>query len=132
MTIRYTTNKDIPVQDFCQLCELSQLDQKRPLDDTEKMAEILQNSSILVSAYEGEKIVGVCRSISDFTFVTYISELIVHPEYQQRGIGSMLIKQTKTLSKGAKRLVLLSSKTANNFYSKMGFEQHDRAWFLDS
>ena len=77
-----------------------------------------------------EKLVGVARSVTDFEFCCYLSDLAVDQAYQKRGIGRELIRLTQSrLGKKAK-LILLSAPKAEGYYPKIGFDQHRSAWVL--
>ena len=52
----------------------------------------LENSAYIVSAYDGERLVGLARLISDGGYVNFISDVIVHPKYQLKGIGKNLVE----------------------------------------
>lgn len=53
----------------------------------------LKQSDLVVSAWDGRRLVGLARVISDGCFNAYIPDVIVHPDYQRRGIGRALIKR---------------------------------------
>src|SRR5689334_19622629 len=65
---------------------------RRPIDDRERMRAMLRNANLVVSAWDGEIMVGVARGMSDFQYVTYLADLAVRTEYQRIGIGRELIR----------------------------------------
>jgi ribosomal protein S18 acetylase RimI-like enzyme len=48
---------------------------------------MLANSNLLVTAWAGQQLVGIARSITDFHYCCYLSDLAVDVAYQQQGIG---------------------------------------------
>jgi GNAT superfamily N-acetyltransferase len=72
-------------------------------------------------------LVGIARSASDFSYVTYLSDIAVHGEHQRRRIGRALIDATRREAPSAK-LVLLSAPAATEYYPHIGFTQHHSAW----
>jgi predicted N-acetyltransferase YhbS len=74
--------------------------------------------------------VGIARSISDFVYITYLSDLAVVKTHQKRGVGKELIRQTKLLGGPKTQLLLLAAPAAAEYYPKIGFTHHPRAWIL--
>ncbi|EPZ5839317.1 GNAT family N-acetyltransferase, partial [Vibrio cholerae] len=91
---------------------------------------MLANTDLLVSAWIGERLVGIARSVTDFHYWCYLSDLAVSEQVQSKGIGKELIRQTfASLKKGCK-LILLSAPQATKYYPKIGFKQHNSAWLM--
>jgi ribosomal protein S18 acetylase RimI-like enzyme len=72
----------------------------------------------------------VARSLTDFAFCTYLSDLAVDKEYQHLGIGKALIRHSKLAAPQAK-LILLAAPAAVAYYPKIGMTKHDHCYFLD-
>ena len=71
----------------------------------------------------GEKQSNLSRSITDFSFCTYLSDLAVDKKYQSQGIGKTLIKKTWEAAPLAK-LILLAAPAATSYYPKIGMDKH--------
>ncbi|OYY55678.1 MAG: GNAT family N-acetyltransferase, partial [Sulfurovum sp. 28-43-6] len=95
MNITYKINEAILTDDFVDILNRSTLGERRPIDDKARLSDMLVNADVLVLAFDGEKIVGLARSLTDFSYCCYLSDLAVDVAYQQQGIGKMLIKKTK-------------------------------------
>lgn len=131
MDITYKINEFISTDDFIDILNRSTLGMRRPVTNKNCISDMLNNADILVVATEGEKIVGIARSITDFSYCCYLSDLAVDVAYQHQGIGKMLIAKTKEcLQKGCK-LILLSAPKVTEYYPKIGFKQHPSAWYLE-
>jgi predicted N-acetyltransferase YhbS len=128
--IQYAVENDLDPQEFKELLINSTLGERRPVDDLERLTRMVENSDILVTARDGGKLVGIARSISDFSFCTYLSDLAVDLSYQHRGIGTELIRQTKLAAPQGK-LILLSAPKAIAYYPKIGMKHHDQCFFID-
>lgn len=89
----------------------------------DRLARAIEGSSVVVTAWDGEKLVGFARSITDFAWCAYLSQLAVLPEYQGNGIGKDLIKLTSE-KLGNEVSLLVHSVEAPDFYKKMGFEEY--------
>lgn len=102
---------------------------RRPIDDRARMQVMLANANLVFTAWEGDRMVGIARSISDFAFATYLSDLAVRDSHQRHGIGRALMQQTIDAAPQA-RLILLSAPQAVDYYPKVGFTRHESAWSL--
>ena len=96
----------------------------------EKARRALENSAIVLSAVEGERVVGVVRVISDLCYLAHIEDVMVLPEYQGRGIGSTLVdavlqRLRGLIDEGGQMLVcLISAPNKEGFYGRRGFVSH--------
>ncbi len=130
MNILYEHNRGIPEEAFIDLLKRSGLAERRPVDDAEAVAAMLCHANLLCSAWDGDKLVGVARSLTDFEYCCYLSDLAVDEAYQKRGIGRELIRLTQSRLGTKAKLILLSAPKAVAYYPKIGFEQHPSAWVL--
>jgi predicted N-acetyltransferase YhbS len=93
---------------------------------------MLNNANLIVSAWHGNRLVGISRALTDFTYVAYLADLAVDAAYQRQGIGKQLIQETKRRLKPECMIVLVAAPKANDYYPKLGFEHNPRAWILKS
>ena len=128
MPITYCTDKIPDLDDVIDLYRLCLVESPRPVEDRDRMKNLIQHASILCTAYSDKKLVGICRALSDFSYVTYISDLAVHPDFQAQNIGKALLDKTKEKSGPVEKIVLLSNIKANTYYPHLGFSSHPRAW----
>ncbi|OJU56561.1 MAG: GNAT family N-acetyltransferase [Bacteroidales bacterium 45-6] len=94
----------------------------RPVADKDRIAQMYANSNLVVTAWDKHTLVGVARSLTDFCYCCYLSDLAVHREYQRQGIGKRLISLTKEKIGDGAMLLLLSAPGAMDYYPKVGFE----------
>jgi ribosomal protein S18 acetylase RimI-like enzyme len=127
--ITYKIGEALGVDEFRNILINSTLGERRPVDEPERLAKMLKNANILVTARDGEKLVGVARALTDFSYCTYLSDLAVDENYQKMGIGKELIRQTKLASPGGK-LILLSAPKAFTYYPKIGMTKWEQCYFL--
>jgi ribosomal protein S18 acetylase RimI-like enzyme len=102
----------------------------RPTDDLARMAQMLAHGDILITAWDADKLVGVARSLTDFCFCCYLSDLAVDENYQHRGIGKQLIALTQEKIGPKTTLLLLAAPTAMAYYPKVGFEAVPNGWTI--
>lgn len=127
--ITYRTGNELDLDEFIDVYVDSTLAERRPADDRERMRFMLEEANLVVSAWDGERIVGISRSLTDWVYCTYLSDLAVRLDYQRQGIGKELIRFTREAAPAAK-LILLAAPTAVDYYPRIGMAQHDSAWIL--
>jgi GNAT superfamily N-acetyltransferase len=103
---------------------------KRPVEDLARIANMYTNSNIIVTAWAGKKLVGISRSITDFYYCCYLSDLAVRKEYQKTGIGSELIALTRERIGDQVALILVSAPEAIDYYPKVGFDKIDNGYMI--
>jgi GNAT superfamily N-acetyltransferase len=131
MSIEYRINAPVTTDQFIEVLRTSTLGERRPIDDRPCMQGMVSNSNLLVSAWDGDKIVGVARSMTDFHYACYLSDLAVDQHYQKTGIGKRLIELTQEQLGPQCKLILIAAPAANEYYGHIGFTHNDRCWILD-
>lgn len=129
--IRYQIENDLSVKEFKEILINSTLAERRPVDDPATLSKMLEHGNLIITARINEKLVGVARSLTDFLYCTYLSDLAVDENYQKMGIGKELIRQTKLASPKAK-LILLAAPKAQKYYPKVGMTQWEQCYILNS
>jgi GNAT superfamily N-acetyltransferase len=130
--ITYRTGNDLNLAAVIDLYQASTLGARRPVEDSERMAVMMKNANIVVTAWDGDLLVGISRALSDFSYVTYLSDLAVRVSHQRAGIGKELIRRTQQEAGPLPYLILLAAPAAADYYSRIGFKHHPRAWMLES
>jgi predicted N-acetyltransferase YhbS len=128
--IHYRLGNNLDVDEVIDLYAASTLGERRPINDRSRMAAMLKNANLVVTAWDGNLLVGISRSLSDFSYATYLSDLAVRLSHQRSGIGKELIHQTQQAGGPQTRVILLSAPAATNYYPHIGFTQHPSAWML--
>ena len=130
MNLRYETSQSISSEQFIDLLRRSTLAERRPVNDSKCIQAMLQHGNLLCTAWDDENLVGVARSVTDFEYYCYLSDLAVDVKYQKRGIGRQLIELTRTKLGGNAKIILLSAPKAAGYYPHIGFTTHPSAWIL--
>jgi GNAT superfamily N-acetyltransferase len=128
--IRYKTGNDLDLDALIELYRASTLGERRPVDDRERMGAMLRHANLIVTAWDGDLLVGISRALSDFSFVTYLSDLAVRVSHQKLGIGKELMRRTQALAGKHAKLILLAAPAAEQYYPHVGFTRHPQAWML--
>ena len=127
--ISYRTGNDLDVDAVVDLYLATTLGQRRPVNERERMTAMLQNANLVVTAWDGDLLVGIARSLTDFSYATYLSDLAVRSSHQRSGIGSELMRRTQQAAPQA-YVILLAAPAAEHYYPHVGFTQHPSAWIL--
>ncbi len=126
--IDYRDDQPLEPEDVARLFDASGL--RRPTTDIARIARMLAHADILVSAWNGNRLVGLSRALSDFSYCCYLSDLAVDGIWQKHGIGRELIRRTHALAGEDTSLILLSAPAAMTYYPKLGFAPADNAWLI--
>ena len=129
MLITYRTGNNLDLNEVIDVYRSCSLGARRPIDDRERMREMLANADITITAWDGPSMVGISRSMSDFAYATYLSDLAVRDSHQRLGIGKELIRRTQAEG-GRATVILLSAPAAMDYYPHIGFTQHNSCWVL--
>jgi GNAT superfamily N-acetyltransferase len=130
MTVLYRDDATLTVDQAIDLYRRSTLGERRPVDRPDIFAGMLEHANLTITAWEGDRLVGISRSLTDFTYVAYLADLAVDEARQRSGIGRRLIEETRRRLGPECMIVLLAAPKANDYYPKLGFEHNPRAWVL--
>src|SRR5438445_7582835 len=129
--ITYKTDNELDLDAVIDLYRASTLGERRPIDDRERMSAMLKNANLTITAWDGSLLVGISRALSDFCYITYLSDLTVRVSHQRKGIGKELIRRTQSAGGPKTTLLLLAAPAAENYYPQVGFTHHPQAWLLN-
>ncbi|MYL43515.1 GNAT family N-acetyltransferase [Virgibacillus massiliensis] len=92
------------------------------------LQQALLQSEEVISAWDGEQLVGLIRAIGDRLTIIYIQDLLVLTAYQKQGIGTQLMQMILKKYQHVRQKVLLTEEAPDvrYFYEKNGFQSCDR------
>jgi predicted N-acetyltransferase YhbS len=128
--IVYKTGNELDLDAVIEVYVDSSLGQRRPVSDRGRMSRMLREANLVITAWDEAKLIGIARSLTDWVYVTYLSDLAVKKKYQGQGIGRELIKRTREACDPKAMLLLLAAPAAEKYYPHIGFEHHPQAWLL--
>jgi len=120
MKIEIKETREIPKD---QLIELYRLNDWSSVEKPELLYKALTNSHTLISAWAGDKMVGIANAISDGYLVVYYPHMLVHPNYQGKGVGSKIMEAMQVKYGNYHQQMLTADGKAISFYKKCGFEK---------
>ena len=120
MEIEIKETREIPKD---QLLEIYRLNKWSSAEKPELLYKALTNSHTLISAWVNGKMIGIANAISDGYLVVYYPHMLVHPDYQGKGIGiKMMAAMQRKYNKYHQQMLTADGK-AIEFYKKFGFEK---------
>ena len=131
-SIRYQYGNDLDLDQVIELYNASTLGERRPVDDRQVMSDMLRHANLVVTAWDGNLLVGIARTLTDFSYVGYLSDLAVRVSHQRKGIGIQLVQKTREKMGPTSMLVLLAAPKAVDYYPKIGFTKHNSAWTINA
>ncbi len=128
MEIQFRTNEKVSAEAVIEVFKSSGI--SRPFDDIVRIQTMIDNSNLIVTAWKEKELIGISRSITDFSYCCYLSDLAVKKEYQKFGIGKTLIDLTQLAVGEQTMLLLLSNASAIEYYPKAGFEKIENGYLI--
>lgn len=130
--ITYRRGNELDIDAVLELYRASTLGERRPVHDRERFQNMLNSANLVVTAWDDTLLVGIARSLSDFSYVTYVSDLAVRVSHQKRGIGRELLRQTREAAGPQSSLVLFAAPAAADYYARIGFKAYPQGWKLEA
>jgi ribosomal protein S18 acetylase RimI-like enzyme len=126
----FSLAQTVSVDEFRSLLLRSTLSERRPIGDVDCLRGMLDHSDIIATCWSQNFLIGIARSITDFNYSCYLSDLAVDVDFQKQGIGTQLISLTQSMLGPHCKIILLSAPAAVDYYRHIGFEPHSSAWIL--
>lgn len=124
----YAHEPDLTATEFVDVLKRSTLADRRPVDRTGQIEEMLRHADLIITARRDGQLIGVSRAITDFSYCTYLSDLAVDLAFQRRGIGRELIRRTHQAAGTATNLILLAAPQSRSYYPAIAMTRHDSCW----
>lgn len=128
--MEYRYGNQLNLEQVIEMYRASTLGERRPMDDPAIVRNMLEHANLVVTAWDGDLLVGIARTFTDFGYVGYLADLAVRESHQRQGVGLALIQKTRERMGPRSMLVLLAAPKAVEYYPRIGFTRHDSAWIL--
>ena len=103
---------------------------QRPIDDRARIDAMFRHVNLVISAWDDQTLVGVCRALTDFSWCCYLSDLAVSATHQRSGIGRRLVDVVQAAVGPEVSLILLSAPGAMRYYPSLGFSRIDNGFIV--
>ncbi|MDR0587921.1 MAG: GNAT family N-acetyltransferase [Burkholderiales bacterium] len=127
-----TADQTLTADQYVALLRSNSLGARRPIDDLARITDMLRHANLIVTAWEGDVLIGAARCVTDFAYCCYISDLSVDDRHQKRGIGKQILSKIQTKLHPNAKLILLAAPDAATYYPHLGFTKHASAWVLSA
>lgn len=131
MNIVYSPEPSLSRRDFIDVLERSGLAARRPVKNQATIDGMLRNANLIITARDAasdNRLVGVSRCVTDFTYCCYCSDLAVDRDYQGKSIGSALIDASREKLEPTCSFFLISAPQAVAFYERINMPRIERAF----
>jgi len=128
VNITYRNNKDVKLEDVIRVFRNSGI--TRPADQPKRIQDMIRYSDILLTAWLGDRMIGIARALTDWSFCCYLSDLAVDKDVQKSGIGRELIARVREEIGEGVSLILLAAPSAMEYYPKVGFEKIENGFVI--
>ncbi len=102
----------------------------RPTSDLPRIARMFAAPSLVISAWQQGRLVGLSRALTDYAYCCYLSDLAVDQQLQGQGVGKELIRRTQAVIGEEVSLILLSAPNAMSYYPAVGFQRAENAFVI--
>jgi len=128
MEIQFRINEKVAAEAVIEVFKSSGIN--RPIDDIKRIQTMIDNSNLVITAWNGKELIGVARSVTDYSYCCYLSDLAIKKDFQKFGIGKTLIELTQQSIGDQTMLLLLSTTSAMEYYPKVGFEKVENSFII--
>ena len=130
MPISFSLEPDLSAGEFQKILIASTLAERRPAGDLARLDAMLRHADLIVTARDANRLVGISRAITDFSYCCYLSDLAVDVEYQRQGIGRRLIEETRRAAGDNTTLILIAAPAAETYYPGIGMKHLASCWAI--
>ena len=128
MTIAYSTTEIPGAEEVANLLRAGGFN--RPLDDLTRVERMLSNADVIVTARDGDALVGIVRGLADYAVYALVTELAVAAPWKRMGIGRELLRLFREQAGEECTIILHSSEEGHAFYGHLGWDNLTRSWRL--
>lgn len=126
----YQHSKNIPLEKILHL--YNDVGWTAYTKNPEVLEQAIQNSLMVISAWEKDNLIGLIRVVGDGLTIIYIQDILVLKNYQRKGIGKILIQKILDHYPDVRQKILMTDDTekTRKFYEVMGFTACDNGQLI--
>lgn len=124
MTVTYSREQTLPVDDYIAVIGSTYMRDRRPLSNPGRIERMLRGANIIVTARDEDgRILGLARGMTDDEWVCYIADLAVLDGQHGKGIGTGLLDECTRIIGPGMTLILVAYPEADAFYRRIGMSE---------
>lgn len=127
-TIDYRINAGLDARAVAEVFQSSGI--RRPVEDLTRIRRMLEHANLSVSAWDAERLIGLARALTDFSYCCYLSDIAVHKDYQRQGIGKNLVQRLREQLSDEVMVILVAAPEVMDYYKHLYFERNERVWYV--
>jgi len=120
--IKYSYKKDVDARQINEIYHEGGWVKKSNANSIKHLSNMFKSSDFIVSAWDGKKLVGIVRVLTDKFENGFILGLMVRKSYRGQGIGTNLLKKCIAKYPKIKWFIFTSNKKAEKLYKSLGFK----------
>ncbi len=124
INLTYKINEPLDIKTASQFYRQSTLADQRPSDYPDALQQMLKSANLIVTARDGDRLVGISRTMTDFCYVAYLADLAVHQAYRNKNIERQLIIETQAQLAPDCMVVFIATLAGEHYFQTMGFSEH--------
>ncbi len=129
MTVSWNIENGLGADEFIDVLTRSGLAERRPVEQRERVATMLENSNLIITARDADGLlIGVSRCITDYAYCCYCSDLAVDRKWQGQSLGRELVRRSREAAGDGATLILLSAPGIEDYYLHTGFEKFETCY----
>jgi len=122
--LTYKINEPLSIKMVSQFYRESTLAEQRPGDYPDAMQQMLNCANLIVTARDGDQLVGMSRTMTDFCYIAYLADLAVHQAYRNIDIERQLIIETQAQLAPKCMVVIIATPAEEPYFRRIGFTEH--------
>jgi ribosomal protein S18 acetylase RimI-like enzyme len=120
--IRYSYKREVDASQIDEIYNEGGWVKKSNANSIKHLSNMFKNSDFIVSAWDGKKLIGIVRALTDKYENGFILGLMVRKSYRGRGIGTNLLKKCISKYPKIEWFIFTSNKKAEKLYKSLGFK----------
>ena len=94
-------------------------------DNLSALRRGFENSLLVLAAFENNELIGIIRVVGDGFTIVFVQDILVFPNQQRKGVGSLLLQAILDRYKDVRQIELATDNTPQTiaFYKSMGFSE---------
>ncbi len=127
--VKVEINPDLKIIDWQRISELFQI-VNWGIRNPKEIESSFSKSSVTCFVKNGKEIIGFGRTIDDGKYYALLVDIVIHPDYQSKGIGKKVVDEILKHLNGYNFITLTAAPNKDEFYKKLGWKKQKSAYIF--